>query len=378
MPDSYLKTDSLEVRVSAQAERVEIEDPDVQRVWRPIAQSGVRDLTVQYVLASTLVGITRAGVAQRLSTTDWTPLAELVPPGGVSHLVRNTLRYLEIQDVVESADVRWIGAELDPATPDGGRWRLTEHGAVLLAEVSEALLGFYVEAYGPVLANIGGMLDGTVDYGTDVVRKGEALGRRCEPMSISFLANFLRDAMRRRGAHSVLDLGCGSGGLVMHLAETDPEFRAVGIDIAPDAIRYAEKRAAERGLSEAVSFVVADAFAPQDWSADAADCDFYLAVGALHEEFRHGRDAVVAHLARYRPLLEANPDRVFLLAEPDLRIDPGDAEYYLMHVLTKQGFPQDRDSWLDVISAAGLACERVYYQPNVEFRFAFYEITAAA
>lgn len=363
--------------MSKQTERVEISDPDVQSVWRPIVRSGVRDLTVQYVLASTLVGITRAGVTERLSEQDWTPFAELVPAGGVPHLVRNTLRYLETQDVVESEDVRWAGAELAEDTPDGGRWRLTARGAELLAEVSEALLGFYVEAYGPVLANIGGMLAGTVDYGTDVVRDGEALGRRCEPMSISFLANLLRDLMRARGARSVLDLGCGSGGLVMHMAAHDPEFRAVGVDISPDAIRFAEKRVAERGLGDQVSFVVGDAFAPEDWTRAAADCDFYLAVGALHEEFRHGRDAVVAHLARYRPLLAENPNRVFLLAEPDLRINEGDAEYYLVHVLTKQGFPQDRDSWLGVISDAGLTCERVYYQPNVEFRFAFYEITAA-
>lgn len=363
--------------MSKQTERIEIEDPDVQRIWRPIVESGVRELTVQFVLASTLVGITRAGITERLSEQDWTPFADLVPTGGVPHLIRNTLRYLEIQDVVESEDVRWIGAELDPETPDGGRWRLTELGAALLAEVSEALLGFYVEAYGPVLANIGGMLDGTVDYGTDVVRNGEALGRRCEPMSISFLANLLRDLMHPRGAHSVLDLGCGSGGLAMHMAEQDPEFRAVGIDIAPDAIKFAQKRVAERGLGDQVSFVVGDAFAPDSWSREAAACDFYLAVGALHEEFRHGRDTVVGHLARYRPLLEENPNRVFLLAEPDLRINPGDAEYYLVHVLTKQGFPQDRDSWLGVIEDAGLKCERVIYQPNVEFRFAFYVITAA-
>ena len=363
--------------MSAQTESIELNDPDVQSVWHPIAQAGVRDLAAGYVLASTLVGVARAGVAERLSDREWTPFATLLPVGAVPHLVRNTLRYLEIQGVVESQGISWIGAELDPATADGGRWRLTADGSVLLAEVAESLLGFYVEAYGPVLADVGGLLAGTADYGTDVLRKGEALGRRCEPMSISFMSNLLRDLMRERNAHSVLELGCGTGGLALHMAQQDPAFRAVGIDIAEDAIRLADKRVAERNLADQVSFVVGDAFAPDSWPQQAADCDVLLAVGALHEEFRGGRDAVVAHLARYRPLLARDPNRVFLLAEPDLQINRGDAEYYLMHVLTKQGFPQDRTSWLEVIDEAGLTCERVVHQPNVEFRFAFYEITAA-
>ncbi|GGU85946.1 class I SAM-dependent methyltransferase [Lentzea flava] len=361
--------------MSKQAEPVEINDPDVQRVWRPIAEAGVRDLAAQYVLASTLVGMARAGVAERLSE-QWTPFADVVPDGALPHLVRNTLRYLEIHGVVESRDVSWDGAELSSGTPDGGQWRLTSQGAVQLADVSMALLGYYVESYGSVLANIGGLLTGAVDYGTDVVRDGESLGRRCELMTISFLSNLLRDLMRQRGAHSVLDMGCGSGGLLLHMAEADPKFRAVGIDIEPDAMRLASKRVAERNLADRVSFVVGDAFASDSWPAEAADCDFYLAVGALHEEFRKGRQAVVDHLLRYRKLLAQRPDRVLLLGESDLHIDKDDAEYYLMHVLSKQGFPRDRDAWLDVIEAAGLTCERVYYQPNVEFRFAFYEITA--
>ncbi|MFZ3561257.1 SAM-dependent methyltransferase [Streptomyces sp. BH055] len=354
---------------------VELNEPEVQRVWRPMAEAGVRDLAAHYVLVGALVGTARAGVAERLST-EWIPFADVVPQGAVPHLVRNTLRYLEIHEVVESRGVRWQGTELDPRQPDAGEWRLTARGGALLDEVATSFLAFYTEAYGTVLANVGGLLSGTVDYGTDVQRDGESLGRRCERMTISFLSHLLRDLMRERGAHSVLEMGCGTGGLVLHMAASDPQFRAVGIDIAPEAIRLAHKRVVEQSLQDRLSFEVGDAFAPDSWPAGAADCDVYLAVGALHEEFRKGRQAVVDHLTRYRTLLAEDPKRVLLLAEPDLRVDSGDAEYYLMHVLTKQGFPQPRDSWLDVIAAAGLTCERVCYQPNVEFRFAFYVITA--
>ncbi|MFJ6666543.1 SAM-dependent methyltransferase [Streptomyces sp. NPDC091383] len=354
---------------------LELDEPEVQGVWRPIAEAGVRDLAAHYVLASALVGTARAGIAERLSTA-WAPFAGVVPPGARPHLVRNTLRYLEIHGVVESRGVRWRRTELDPERPEAGEWRLTARGGALLDEVATSLLGFYTEAYGPVLANVGGLLSGKVDYGTDVERDGEALGRRCERMTISFLAHLLGELMRERGGHSVLELGCGTGGLALHMAAGDPLFRAVGIDIAPEAIRLARERVVEQGVQDRLSFEVGDAFAPDSWPAGAADCDVYLAVGALHEEFRKGRQAVIDHLSRYRKPLAEDPKRVLLLAEPDLRVDAGDAEYYFMHVLTKQGFPQPRDSWLDVIEAAGLTCERVCYQPNVEFRFAFYMITA--
>jgi SAM-dependent methyltransferase len=358
-----------------QTTAVVVEDADVQAVWGPVRESGVSELAGQYVLATVLVGVSRAGIADRLSD-QWQPLARLVPERGDPELVRNTLRFLEVRGILESREVEWDGADLSAATPDGGQWRCTERGTVLLSTVGTSLLGFYVEAYMPVLNALDGLLTGTREYGVDVARDTEALGRRCEPMTISFATNLVRDVLAARGANSVLELGCGTGGLLLHLAETDPDLRAVGLDIAPDAIALAQRRTDERGLTDRVSFVVGDAFAPDQWPAAAADCSVILAIGALHESFRDGRQAVVELLGRYRALLAGEPGRTLLLAEPELQIDEFDADYYLAHVLTKQGFPRPREPWLSVIEDAGLRCRRVLSQPNVEFRFAFYEIVA--
>jgi hypothetical protein len=75
-------------------------------------------------------------------------------------------------------------------------------------------------------------------------------------------------------------------------------------------------------------------------------------------------------------MLRAGPDRGMLLCEPELYVDGSDADFYLVHVLTEQGFPRPRDGWLKVIEAAGLRCRRILSAPNTAFRFAYYEIVA--
>ncbi len=52
-----------------------------------------------------------------------------------------------------------------------------------------------------------------------------------------------------RNAPLVLDLGCGNGRFIISSALTRPEFDHIGIEILPVVIRYATRRANQRGLS---------------------------------------------------------------------------------------------------------------------------------
>ena len=347
--------------MSLEAESVEITDAVAQTAWRQLAESGAGDLARSYVLTTAIVGLARAGVAERLST-EWSPLAELVPTGGSAELVEQVLRHLEVRGLVAS----------DGAT----NWRLTERGAPLLAELPEALLGYYAEAYGSVFARMAGQLTGDETYGVDVTRDAEALGRRCEVLFRSFGTTLVSDLIREHGAHTVLDLGCGTGGLILDLCRLDPGLRGIGLDIAPEPIELANRRAKQAGLAERTTFLVADAFQPDAWPDEAAEADLFVAVGALHEHFRAGEDAVVALLARYGQLLRRPGTKAFVLAEPELYRDGADIDFYLAHVLTAQGMPRRREEWLSVISAAGLDCRRVLSVPGTGFRFAYFELTA--
>ncbi|MBW8883659.1 MAG: methyltransferase domain-containing protein [Planctomycetia bacterium] len=70
-----------------------------------------------------------------------------------------------------------------------------------------------------------------------------AIKRLPEPGFLDWQAIFRRDAP------VVLDLGCGNGRFVIASGLTRPQLDHVGIEILPVVIRYATRRANQRGLS---------------------------------------------------------------------------------------------------------------------------------
>lgn len=56
----------------------------------------------------------------------------------------------------------------------------------------------------------------------------------------------------------VLDIGCGSGGNLLHLARTTPLAQGTGFDVEAPVIEVAQDRAREEGLADRVTFVRAD------------------------------------------------------------------------------------------------------------------------
>ena len=67
----------------------------------------------------------------------------------------------------------------------------------------------------------------------------------------------------------VLEVGCGTGGNACYLANKYG-CTVVGVDIAEHMVEYAQRRAAELGLTDRVSFSVGDAYSP-DFPDDSFD-----------------------------------------------------------------------------------------------------------
>ena len=86
--------------------------------------------------------------------------------------------------------------------------------------------------------------------------------------------------LRRLGLRSVLDLGCGTGPLVAHLA---PGIAYLGMDISPTAIETARARHAERPDTrfQAASF--------RDWQCPASGMDGLVWAGIGRAWTRDGR-----------------------------------------------------------------------------------------
>jgi SAM-dependent methyltransferase len=101
----------------------------------------------------------------------------------------------------------------------------------------------------------------------------------------------------------VLDVGCGSGGVVLALARRYPRSRFRGLDLSPEAIAAGTEAAAREGLGN-VTFVTGDAARLEDRHA----YDLVTSFDAVHDQAHPAE--VLSRIAR-----ALRPDGVYLMQE---------------------------------------------------------------
>ncbi|MCV7400976.1 methyltransferase domain-containing protein [Mycobacterium fragae] len=85
----------------------------------------------------------------------------------------------------------------------------------------------------------------------EVVARGSRL---VEP----FIARFVRRVVEDRPAHTMLEIGCGTGIYVRHAAEACPQLSAVAIDLAERVVALASANLAAWGLADRCAVLHAD------------------------------------------------------------------------------------------------------------------------
>ena len=80
----------------------------------------------------------------------------------------------------------------------------------------------------------------------------------------------------------VLDAGCGTGGMLIRLAETYPQSRFTGLDLSEYAIAIAKKKSAELGLKN-INFIVQD-LTDFDQTADEKMYDLVMTIDSVHDQ----------------------------------------------------------------------------------------------
>lgn len=248
-------------------------------------------------------------------------------------------------------------------------------------ETRGRILGFVLDmaaAYAPVFRSLPALLSGDQEYGRDVRRDGEALGR-----ASGFATRNTIPVITRRfdayGVRHAIDLGCGGGEIVAALC-ADPARRATGVDIDAASAAAARARLDGLGLGDRTRVVVADLADPEALEAPTkGERTGICSVGVVHELLRGGDAALVEVLAAWRKRF---PDAVFCIAEFDAatfdEMAEGDEEtllaasyYQLIHPLSGQGDPQPMARWLDLFAQAGFTVAHV---DRVPVRFVVYTL----
>ena len=129
----------------------------------------------------------------------------------------------------------------------------------------------------------------------------------------AFYARIARRSTAGSPSGQVLDVGCGPGRLVVHIARQVPGLMVTGIDVSPDMIELARRRAEAWNLSARVRFEVADVGA-----LPFPDSHFDLVVSTF--SLHHWRDPARGLAEVRRVLKPAGKACIYDLADWILRL----------------------------------------------------------
>ncbi len=132
----------------------ELREPASDSAWKSVENAGVVSLITQFQLLHAIHTVHKLGLASELLKAAKRGLeVESFVTKLDSYLVHHFLNYLEVMGLLVVRD---------------GRVQIASDWAPYFSEVAGAQIGFYVEAYGPVISNMPYLLRGTRCYGVDV------------------------------------------------------------------------------------------------------------------------------------------------------------------------------------------------------------------
>ncbi|CAI1901103.1 N5-glutamine S-adenosyl-L-methionine-dependent methyltransferase [Serratia quinivorans] len=338
-------------------ELTELKNSKVDKTWAEIERAGVVKSISNYLLCQVIFACHEAGLAKALyqnNKVDQETLFENRDP----YLCKHLLNYLKTHALV---------------TINNNKITVKDEAKGWFSPVAGAQMGFYLEAYGPVVRAIPELLSGASIYGTDVLRNGRALGVHCATLFETYHTDTVLQALSDKTSSHILDLGCGAGQFLIDACLRDKNLTGIGLDISAPAIEEANELCKKYNLADRLKFVVGDAFQPGSWPEECHKADVICAVGVIHEHFRDGEQAVVNILNIYAKSMK-NKGKRFILGEPEIRYDTerNDADLYLVHIFTAQGFPRYREEWMDVIEKTNFDCLGIYSRPVGGPRFNFF------
>jgi SAM-dependent methyltransferase len=312
----------------------------------------LRDAVEGFHLAGVVRGLDQLGVLDAMECSA-TP-AELAATTGVDADLLGVM-------------LEFLAGRTNLVQRDEGSYRVTTEWS----DYARACVRQYVGAYGRLATHVVGLLRDPSTGPRLIDQDEHARSYRRAPTASSLVA----DLILQLGLTSTLDLGCGSGSMLIELGRRDTDFVGWGVDSSEVMCDEARAQIATHGLDGRVTVVHADAF---DATAVAAlvpaQVRSITATSLLNELWgtRGGGPAVVAWL---RTMAAAFPGRAVVIADYFGRLGhvpppwPGFAAVHdFVQALSGQGIPPpDHGAWRRTYEEAGVALLHMVEDENASF-----------
>ncbi len=127
---------------------------------------------------------------------------------------------------------------------------------------------------------------------------------------------------------SFIDVGCGSGNLIIQVAKKYPSLDLIGVDLSSEILELAKKKAAENKINEKIVFKIGSV---ENLPFPGKSVDFILSTLSLH----HWEDPKHAFEEIFRVLKDGGVSLIF-----DFRRDARNFYYGLLKFVTKVVVPK--------------------------------------
>ena len=283
--------------------------------------------------------------------------------------------------ILESGLNFLVNADNSIIKDKNSNYQMTELGKKrIFSDQAMAMALGAVGAYHVLLTNFTSTMKNELVYGKDFIRDGRLVAKSSVltgKANYSWVAQKISDL----NVDTVVDLGCGSGDIIIDFCKRQNSFRGIGLDIDPEAIQVARENVKQNKLDDRIELITGDMLDPSTYShkiSSKGEKVAFNAIMALHEFLINGEIAVVNVLKKMK---QEFPGSYFILGEFNRCTDEEFSKiplYERMHMLFYQEIihgltDQDLaslDTWKKIFKEAEV--ELVEYKSDFPFRLVEY------